>query len=76
MAAAFGYTKEHVKRELSLLDVYGHIAYYNDNPPAGTMIKAILASFFGEPAKPKQPQVSDSLDDLINDFAGCGGVLK
>ena len=75
MAASFGYTKAYVKWELSLTDVYGHIAYYNANPPAGTMIRAIIESFFGK-AKPQQPQVSDNLDDLIGDFAAAGGVLK
>jgi hypothetical protein len=74
MAASFGYTKVYVKWELSLLDVYGHIAYHNDNPPAGAVIRAIFESFFGK-QKPKS-KMSDSLDDLIGDFTSLGGKFS
>jgi len=85
MSAVFGYSKEYVQWDMTLLDVYCHIDYIVENPPAGRILKAIVEAFGSGDKKDNRPaskpqqepgKLSRSLEGFIADFTGAGGSIK
>lgn len=83
LSREFGYAEEYIDWQLDTDRLFTHFEYLRDNPPAGTVLKQFIEAYFGtkektdnNPSRQNESEVSNSLEDFITDFTGCGGGIK
>jgi hypothetical protein len=81
LSREYGYTEEYIDWQLDTDRIFIHIEYLKDNPPAGAVLKQFIEAYFGakkntDNQPQPEPEVSNSLEDFIADFTGCGGSIK